>query len=298
MGSSAIGLKWCPALNMEGWSSAPDGAAGVGPQTGDGTDGVHEVDGVRGGPRSEAKCLAPVGPHHWSLFLLLQGRECADSGLNMAEAARESDASGWAAGGFTRVPTQVGYPSGELSEGRNGAGPENGSSLFTVSEKNDRPDFSCAELDACGEVWLGTRQPFDPFDTRGHGGKQSSPFDDRFLGPELGLLDTAGSALPRAMEVFDAPALRVGKNDLTSLFERTDRTVGQQQPLNGFFALGCGRLFASPYDVQRCLHVFLRSLVAQIERDRRCPDDDARHTLATLGSRTDGQVVAAEHARR
>src|SRR5258707_15290441 len=46
---------------MEGSSSAPDGAAGVGPRTRDGTDGVHEVDGVRGGPRSEAKCLARAG---------------------------------------------------------------------------------------------------------------------------------------------------------------------------------------------------------------------------------------------
>jgi len=42
-------------------AAGPERPAGVGPHSGDGVDGVQELDGVHGGPRSEAKCLAPVG---------------------------------------------------------------------------------------------------------------------------------------------------------------------------------------------------------------------------------------------
>src|SRR5262245_32837103 len=46
---------------MRRWTARAGGPAGVGPCSGDGTDGVHEVDGVRGGRRSVAKSLAPAG---------------------------------------------------------------------------------------------------------------------------------------------------------------------------------------------------------------------------------------------
>ena len=48
---------------------------GIG-ETRDGTDGVHEVDGVRGGPRSEAKCtrIARVQTGHSPFELRSRGR--------------------------------------------------------------------------------------------------------------------------------------------------------------------------------------------------------------------------------
>jgi hypothetical protein len=45
----------------QSWSLEAGGLAGVGPHSGDGVDGVQELDGVHGDLRSEAKCLAPVG---------------------------------------------------------------------------------------------------------------------------------------------------------------------------------------------------------------------------------------------
>ena len=49
-----------PERSGSPWLGA-GGTVGVGPHSGDGVDGVQELDGAHGDLRSEAKCLAPVG---------------------------------------------------------------------------------------------------------------------------------------------------------------------------------------------------------------------------------------------
>jgi len=51
--------------------------------TGDGADGVQELDGVHGGPRSEAKCQAQsfIGKLEWRCLAALPTRREKSAGL-------------------------------------------------------------------------------------------------------------------------------------------------------------------------------------------------------------------------
>src|SRR5262245_7815068 len=109
------------------------------------------------------------------------------------------------------------------------------------------------------------------------------------------LFDVATARLPGLVKVFDAPALRVAVDDEARIIGILDGVAREEHPVNWLLPIGRS-LLAGPHGRELDVGPLRLPIVLEIQHDLRATHDHLGHTLTTLVTPRNVEVIAGDYA--